>query len=189
MRYQRIQGFFWAMALATVPALAGNIVANPGFETGDFSGWTFTPGAGVSTSGSHSGTHNARFNASVCCDMISQTLATTAGQSYTFSFWLFAGTVGASDQFDALWNGTQIYQDLGHSLGPFYQLLSFTEIASSNATTIAFQGQNTPSVSRLDDVTVQAVPEPCTMVQLCLGSVVLFARRRICRGLKRLSNS
>lgn len=180
MRYHRIQRLLRAMALAAVPAMAGNIVTNPGFETGDFTGWTVTSGAAVSTFGPHSGTYDAKFYASVCCGMISQTLATTAGQSYTFSFWLYVGTVGASDEFDALWNGTQIYQDLGHSLGPFYQLLSFTETASSNATAIAFRGQNTPSVSRLDDVTVQATPtpEPSTMVLLCLGSAVLFARRR-----------
>ena len=76
---------------------AGNLILNPGFETGDFSSWTVT----LASSGSHlllntsagfvhSGNDSADFGGTSpgFYDTISQTFATVNGQSYTFSFFL-----------------------------------------------------------------------------------------------------
>jgi len=65
-------------------------VTNPGFETGNFAGWTQFGDAGftgVDGNRVHSGSFAAYFgNGSP--GGISQDLATTIGQTYQISFWL-----------------------------------------------------------------------------------------------------
>ena len=83
-----------AVALvATGRLVSANLIVNPGFETGDFTGWTTTP----ATSGSdfavvpnpHSGAYAVSFAATgTDLDAISQTFATTPGTRYNLSFWL-----------------------------------------------------------------------------------------------------
>src|SRR5215470_14758930 len=89
---------FAAMAAASfLPLRAANIVLNPGFETGDFTSWTVVPAADNATDLDTRGTPNtgdfaAEFGSTTVgeFDTISQTLATIAGQTYTFSFFLSA---------------------------------------------------------------------------------------------------
>ena len=96
----------WKMVLYSVTALlslvlsgpvlaAGNLVANPGFETGDFTGWT-TGGNFEATGVSgnfdgflpNSGNFFAFLGPVGSDGTLSQNLATTPGQSYTFSWFL-----------------------------------------------------------------------------------------------------
>ena len=79
--------------LACAPANAG-LVVNGGFETGDFTGWTVSGASfdcgspsGISTIGPHSGTYSACFGNPDGLTFISQTLTTTPGQEYAFTFW------------------------------------------------------------------------------------------------------
>src|SRR5436309_2150043 len=81
------------MLIVTAGLASANLITNPGFETGNFSGWTTTP----ASSGSdffvdlnpHSGTYAAWFGATGSdFDTISQTFATTAGVFYDLTFWL-----------------------------------------------------------------------------------------------------
>jgi hypothetical protein len=74
------------------PASAQNLVANPGFETGDFTGWTQggNTGATFVTAGPFDGflPHSGNFFAALgpvgSDGTLSQDLATTPGHSYTF---------------------------------------------------------------------------------------------------------
>ena len=185
-----ITGLLAAIALffmfSIVPLHAGNIVTNPGFETGDLTGWLFTPaGSGslliVGTEdGTHSGNYEADFGGvtSGSYDTISQVLATIPGQTYTFSFWL-ASDDGDDNGQQALWDGSLVLNLV--NFGQSYTLYSFTETATSSSTSIAFAGYNPPAWNGLDDVSVDAstaTPEPATMILLGVGGVVFGALRR-----------
>ena len=90
--------FVWAFAILSFQTWAQtpqNLVQNGGFEAGDWSGWTTTIadsdytliGQGLP----HSGRFSAFFGAVSKPDYISQSLATSAGQTYALSLWLWSG--------------------------------------------------------------------------------------------------
>ena len=99
----------WAgMQLTTVYDLGcsdcTNIVVNPGFDTGTFSPWTSTGGAGI--------IGYLYRSEGYCCDLYSpsgwaqscqQTLTTVSNQAYTVSVW--AADDGTAMHFQVLWNG------------------------------------------------------------------------------------
>src|SRR4029077_11878699 len=83
------------LASAAVSAHAQNLVANPGFETGNFTGWTLsgdTGFCGVTNQNPHSG----RFCAVLATQhrpppdygFLDQTITTVVGQLYHVDFWL-----------------------------------------------------------------------------------------------------
>jgi PEP-CTERM motif len=174
--------------LLNIPLHAGNLVTNPGFETGDLTGWTYTPAAcgpllavGSGGLGANSGNNAAQFGGTCAgsYDVISQVLPTVAGDSYVFSFWLASN--GSPDGEQAFWDGNRIL-DLTNFIQP-YMFYSFTETASTSSTTIAFGGYNVPAFNGLDDISVSsAVPEPSSMILLGLGSAMLLVRRRKARA-------
>ena len=77
--------------------VSANLIFNPGFETGDFTGWTVTSAAsgsnlGVGAFAAHSGIYFASFGATLAdLDAISQAFATVPGTLYHLSFWLANG--------------------------------------------------------------------------------------------------
>lgn len=74
------------------PAIAGNInlVVNPGFETGDLTGWTLTNNEDsfVGDYDPHTGSYDLQLENSGSDAILSQTITDIAGQNYTFSFWV-----------------------------------------------------------------------------------------------------
>src|SRR5207248_5370847 len=82
-----------AIAIPSIcDGIAGNIVANCGFETGTFASWTQsgnTGFAGVSGGGvENSGDFGAFFGPVGSLGFITQNLPTTAGGTYDLEFWL-----------------------------------------------------------------------------------------------------
>ena len=182
------------------PVLAAdNLIANPGFETGDFTGWTLAgpveDNTFVSTAGwnewlPHSGDYFAALGAVGSDVFLSQDLATTAGQSYTIRF--FLGSDGETpNDFTALWNGSTLLsltdepETPGHDLinGPpaaAYVFYSFTEVATGPTTTVQFNTRNDPGWWAFDDISVTAVPEPSSLALSGIGFATLagYARRQ-----------
>ena len=175
-----------ALASFALAAHAQNLVVNPGFETGSFSGYTVTEassGSNVSVNSvPHTGAFGASFGAiSGLPDTISQSIATVPGQSYTVSYFL---RIRANDQttnlqgFTASFGGTS--QTQPGIVPSEYTLQSFNSTATSTSTTLSFAAFTLQGFFDLDDVSVVAtpVPEPASLAALGLGAVALLKRRK-----------
>jgi hypothetical protein len=153
------------VSLAEPTARGQNLLANPGFETGDFSGWTLSGSAafeGVSTSfatAPHSGDYSAFFGAVGSYNLISQTLATTIGDSYNISFALNNSGGPYSEAF-VDWGGAQVFDiQPAHTFG--WNEFGVEATATSASTTITFGFEQVPSYFNLDDASVvDLTPHP-----------------------------
>jgi hypothetical protein len=162
------------------PAQA-NIVANGGFETGDFTGWTEVgntvfngvqcPGAGLVPEGFC----DAFFGPIGSTGGIAQTLATLPGRYYNIDF-DFQPDGGAPSSFSAMFGGDTLVSLTDPAGGPF-QHFHFNTLATGAGTTIQFDFRDDPGFLSLDDVRV-SVPEPGTLALLGIGMTGLWWRRR-----------
>jgi len=179
---------------------AANIVVNPGFESGDLTGWTVNNSADlpwiVQGPGGRGGNpFDGGFYANTGCvgaqcitgttsqqASLSQLLNTTAGQTYSLSFWFSTDNNGAPNELDVLWNGASIL-DLGPG-GTLGSISSFTQftvggLLGTGSDTLTFLGRQDPAYNALDDVCVStgsvcavssSSPEPSSI--LLIGSVL-----------------
>jgi len=140
-------------------AVPGNLVANCGFETGDFTAWVGTAAPAGSDFGIiqynvNSGTFAARFGAlNSVTDTIDQFLPTLPGHSYKVSFYVDSSRLNAGGSFVANWDGTNILTINGQK-GNGFQLYSYILTASSNYTDLQFGGYSAPAFYYVDDVVV-----------------------------------
>lgn len=189
-----------SLCLALAGVASANIVTNPGFETGDFTGWTFNASTdhpwGVTSSNPHSGTFAASTGCvgAHCVDTtnlanasyLSQILTTTAGDSYTLTFW-FQGA-GEAEDLKVLWGGSVVLDLCPATTGctninnTAYQQYTVSNLAASASTTeLMFLARQDPSYDRLDDVDVEfagtaSAPEPGSAALLLGGGLLLFHR-------------
>ena len=182
-----------------------NLIANSGFETGDFTGWTL---AGE-TRPDHSFVSNPAYypgwdewlprsgNAFAALGAVggnlslSQTFATTPGAGYTFFFYL--GSDGEKPNgITVFWNGSPVLtlsdrpETPGHDLinGPAaaaYVGYGFNRVASGPTTTIQFDSRNDQGWWALDDVSV-TLPEPASPGALGAGIALLAVCARFRRS-------
>jgi hypothetical protein len=180
-----VVGTFTLLCMLSGRASA-DLTTNGGFDSGSFSGWT-TSGwtfAASSVQGTGSNWYNSQAGSDYALlgttlgltDSLSQKIATTSGQSYTFSFYL-ANNGSSSNEFQASWNGSTIFDQSIAETGKSYNLYSFTEKATSSLTTIQFSFNDTLSYLALDSVSVVsnavAAPEPSTAIVALVGGLAM----------------
>jgi hypothetical protein len=178
------------------PAAAENLVLNPGFETGDFTDWTVTgDGIAIDNAFPNTGCCDAVFTATTTDPnggVLSQTLSTEAGKSYTLSFAVLDEAGFSGDTFTVQFGGFSetITGDEAAppgNLPSLYTAETFIVPALDiigGATVLSFKGLNDPSLGidwNLDDVSVtaSAVPEPSTWVLLALAFGGLAIQRQL----------
>ena len=173
-----------AATLSFAQPAKANLITNPGFETGDFTGWTQLNGNVVGTFAGvapHSGNFQAGFGAPG--GSLSQSVATTPGASYTVSFFLALVSAGQPEgSLSVSWGGVTLFS-LTNQNGFGYTEYTFTETASTASTALQFQFSNPllTDIWFVDDVSVNPAGVPdagSTLPLLGFASLGLVALRR-----------
>ncbi|RYG43612.1 hypothetical protein EON79_16660, partial [bacterium] len=138
--YQNITGSFtgWTVIGANVAGLGTGYLTSPSQEM-DLSGTVDTSGTGIT-----------------------QTIATTVGQSYELTAEIYAGAgfTGYNGGVDILVNGVTVATNAQGANSIFSY--TFTAGASTELTFLSNNG----NVSHVDNITLNAVPEPASMAAL-----------------------
>jgi parallel beta-helix repeat protein len=146
-----------------------NLIANGNFATGDFTDWTLggnytstTYGPEIYIDGNAEGasTYAAGMGSVGSDGTLSQTVATTAGQTYTLSFWLQNEGSGAND-FQAIWNGHTLLS-LTNAAQSGYREYTYTVTATGSTSTLEFSAANGPSQWDLDNISLTGGASPVT---------------------------
>lgn len=109
---------------------------------------------------------------------ISQTLADVAGQSYTFSFWLFQdgdNTTGPGQDYGATWDGNILLDETDQPLSTSWTEFSYTVVGTGNDT-VQLGGDSYHGYNYVDDVSVTATPEPGTLGMILIGLIGVVIR-------------
>jgi hypothetical protein len=149
-----------------------SLLANGGFETGDFTGWSLVGNTvigkniydAVENAASYPGTvHSGSYGAflgDTNVAFLSQTVSTTPGQQYLLSFWLDNPVNGAGQKFLVNWlsgPSNQLYQVVNPPVLPWTNL-NFIVTAGSTTATVQFGTENVPNYFGLDDVSLTTLP-------------------------------
>jgi hypothetical protein len=178
----------FASTASICDGVAGNLVSNCGFETGDFSDWNVLNDDGntlVEGSSFPDGVNSGNFFAALGDEAatpttVEQTFADTPGSTLTFSFYLYSD--GQANDFTAEFDGTTLLS-LPDASAAGYTEYSFT-VTGTGSDTISFSVQDAPGFDGLDDVVVvdpppAATPEPSSIAFLALAlSAIILAHRR-----------
>ena len=190
-------------------AMAGNIVTNGGFETGDLTGWTTNRNAldpwiigppGYSSQGGPSSAHSGLYFVTEGCDVLGgpcvgagatedylyQDLTTVPGGIYTLSFYYDQGREcgGGTCELEVLFGGVSVLDlklSSGRNTDPGYSFYSVTGLTATSTTTrLQFDGNQDYSFDALDDVSVSQIPEPTSLILGGIGLLTLgLCRSRI----------
>ena len=191
-------------ALAFATAASAQSVTNPGFESGDLSGWsTFGLGWRIGTGDdAHDGTYG------FVCDILDthvgeewrgvyQSVSVTGGETYDAGVWIRSVSVSSSASwFELQWldsGGSPISQLQSSSVtaDQAFTYMGLTgAVAPLNAVSASIRGivhmESLPASGDsdfhiFDDFSIvpqSAIPEPGTLFLIATGAIGLVARRR-----------
>jgi hypothetical protein len=185
-------------------AVVGNLVANCGFETGDFTSWTLSgndvPGSlnnlyGVEGTDPIDGISplDGSYQAYIGdldsnATTLAQTIATTSGSEYTITFYVAQDTDPSSEygnELIASFGGTSLIDDSDVAVEG-YTKYTYNVDATSASSTLDLTLGNGLGEFLLDDVSVVddtpvVTPEPGSLLLFCTGllAMVGVARRRL----------
>jgi hypothetical protein len=157
------------LLIASVGHVAAELVANPGFETGDFSGWTTDPDPfdpttlGVENTHPHSGAFNAYFGGEFI-NSISQNIATVPGHLYQLTFWLrndggLQTAEGGENEFQVSFGGVDQLDFFDSEKFDYERFILPGLLATSASTVLKLGGFHfNNSFFRLDDVSLLPCP-------------------------------
>ena len=185
-----------AFAGSICDGVTNNLVANCGFETGDFTSWSLSGNDTPFENGNLYGVEgtdpldgispNSGSNQAYIGDLVansttlSQTLSTLAGDTYNISFYLAQDTAPAGNYSNALtvsFDGNTLDSETGVPVEGYTQY-SYQALASTNSTVFSLTLGNDLGEFLLDDVVV-GIPEPSTWVLLLSGcALAAFVKRR-----------
>jgi hypothetical protein len=158
------------------------LLVNGGFESGDFSGWTFagngimgsllyngvvdanTFADGSGTDYVHSGTEGVALGDTNLA-YLSQTIATVPGQDYQISFWLNNLNGSTPNRLLVNWNSPSmttntLFDASNLGLITTWSNFQFVVTAAATNTTLQIAALNANDYFGLDDVGVFAIPTP-----------------------------
>jgi hypothetical protein len=162
-------------ALSLAHPASANLITNPGFETGDFTGWSsFCAFCSVDATNPHSGQYAAVLRDECCADLF-QPVNLASGQDYILSFWLASPDSGS---LFIVINGDFVDE----TFGAFDYTQFIYHVEGMGPTTLFF---NFGGPLYLDDVSLTpAVPEPFSTLWMALlfAGMVAFRRLRPERG-------
>jgi hypothetical protein len=157
-----------AQRLSVTAIIGQNLVQNPGFETGDATGWTIADASGYtavsSQTRSHSGVYCVVGGAYLTMGTVSQTLPTLPGQTYLFSFWVYNPSNGVTEIAQAKWNGANVYAST-NTVIPGWLNKKYILTATGASTVIQFAMRNDEFAYFLDDISVVPVNLPAVTQQ------------------------
>ena len=138
--------------------IAGNLIVNCGFETGDFTGWGVVNPADTTTlvnGNANHGSSAAGFGSAYATNCIAQILATNPGQNYTLSFAL--NNSGRPNNFYVLFGPTAtnlatVSGDMQNVPNFAYTQYTMGGLIGSGRDQVFFCARNSPSFFQLDDV-------------------------------------